>query len=146
VRVIQHTGAGFISKKTARGQLDYVDDPTSEQNWIDQEQLSQVLFQRFSADPNTPLSAVAEALVEMGKGKDLTEVMEEQAAKMLEREKAAQEAATKEQLPAGAAPRDAGEEALALDKGETPEGAAIAPISPFAPPPLQQQIVTSRRQ
>jgi hypothetical protein len=148
VRVLQHVGAQLISKKTGRGQLDYVDDPTSEQNWIDQEQLSNILFQRFSADPNTPLSAIAEALVEMGKGKDLIEVMEAQAAKMLESEQAAQKAATQEQLPAGAAPRDAGEEALALDMGETPEGggAAIAPISPFAPPPLQQQIVTSRRQ
>ncbi len=151
VRVLQHVGSGLISKKTARGQLDYLDDPTSEQNYIDQEQLATVLFQRFSADPNTPLSEVANALVSMGEGKDLVEVMKAQALAMAEREKQAQEAAMAaqggEQLPAGEGPRDAEEEALALDKGEVePGGAAIAPISPFAPPPLQQQIVASRRQ
>jgi hypothetical protein len=152
VRVLQHVGSGLISKKTARGQLDYLDDPTSEQNYIDQEQLATVLFQRFSADPNTPLSEVATALVAMGEGKDLVEVMKEQAARMAQREKEAQEAAMAAQagggetLPQGEAPRDAEEEALALDKGETGGGAAIAPISPFAPPPLQQQIVASRRQ
>jgi hypothetical protein len=152
VRVLQHVGSGLISKKTARGQLDYLDDPTSEQNYIDQEQLATVLFQRFSADPNTPLSEVASALVAMGEGKDLVEVMKEQAARMAQREKEAQEAAMAAQgggetLPQGEGPVDAEEEALALDKGQVEGGgAAIAPISPFAPPPLQQQIVASRRQ
>jgi hypothetical protein len=151
VRVLQHVGSGLISKQTARGQLDYLDDPTSEQNYIDKEQLSTVLFQRFSADPNTPLSAVAEALVEMGKGKDLVEVMEAQAAKMLQREEELKQQALgagTEQLPAGEGPPDAAEENLALERGsmEEPGGAQIAPIAPFAPPPLQQQIVASRKQ
>lgn len=151
VRVLQHVGSGLISKQTARGQLDYLDDPTSEQNYIDKEQLSTVLFQRFSADPNTPLSAVAEALVEMGKGKDLIEVMEAQAQKMLEREEEMRKQAMGgEMLPGGEAEMEPGEEAMALEKGMVPEegpgGAAIAPISPFAPPPLQQQIVASRKQ
>jgi hypothetical protein len=152
VRVLQHVGSGLISKQTARGQLDYLDDPTSEQNYIDKEQLSTVLFQRFSADPNTPLSAVAEALVEMGKGKDLVEVMEAQAKAMLQREEEMKQAALGaqggEQLPAGEGPPDAAEENLALERGsmEEPGGAQIAPIAPFAPPPLQQQIVSSRKQ
>jgi len=151
VRVLQHVGSGLISKKTARGQLDYLDDPTSEQNYIDQEQLATVLFQRFSADPNTPLSEVANSLVAMGEGKDLVEVMREAAAAMQKREEEAQKQALAaqggEQLPTGEVGREPGEEALALDKGEVQQGgAAIAPISPFAPPPLQQQIVASRKQ
>ena len=149
VRVIQHVGAGLISKKTARSQLDYIDDPTSEQNWIDQEQLATVMFQRFAADPATPLSGIAEALVEMGKGKDLVEVMEAQAKKLLAAEQAAaaqaqQQAGGGEMVPQGGAPQDAEAEALALEKGATPEGGApVAPIKPFSPPPLAQVFVDS---
>jgi hypothetical protein len=148
VRVLQHVGSGLISKKTGRSQLDYIDDPTSEQNWIDQEQLAMILFQRFSADPATPLSSIAEAMVEMGKGKDLVEVMAAQAAKMAEREAQAQQAALGGGAPVGpeGVPREAGEEALALDKGEVPEeggGAPIGPIKPFSPPPLAQVFIDS---
>lgn len=141
VRVIQHAGAGFISKKTARSQLDYLDDPTSEQNWIDQEQIAAVLLQRMTADPATPLSIIAKTLMGMAKGNDLVEVMMEQAEAIAAKEAELQQQAAGEQLPTGAAPVDAEEERLALEKGATGEGAPVAPIKPFSPPPLAQVFI-----
>lgn len=153
VRVIQHVGAGLISKKMGREQLEYVDDPFQAQEEIYQEQMADVMFQRFAADPNTPISAIAESLVQMGKGKDLIEVMEAQAEQMLQREQEARQAmleAAGGGAPAGGAPsEEPGAQAEALEAGATGEedvGAEVAPLRPFQPPILQQQIVQSRRQ
>lgn len=153
VRVIQHVGAGLISKKMGREQLEYVDDPFLAQNEIYQEQMAEVLFQRFSADPNTPLSAVASVLVAMSKGKDLVDVMQDQAQEMLAREEEMRQAALAAQggpqAAQGEAPLEPSEAAAALEAGGTGEeelGAEVAPLRPFQPPVLQQQIVQSRRQ
>jgi len=132
VRVLQDMGAGLISKELARTQLDYVDDVTVEQNRIDKEQLAQAFFQRLAGDPNTPMSVLAQGIVEMAKGKGLIEVVEKVAPALV----AAQEAA---QAPAGgtvAEPTVA--ESAAAAQLATEQG-AIEPE--FAPQPMQQQIV-----
>lgn len=144
-RVIQHQGAGFISKETARGQIDYVDDPMSEQDKIDREQLGAVLFQRWAADPSTAMSQMAQVFVLLGKGVTLLDAMEEVAPQIAAREQE-QAAAAAPAGPAGMEPGGAmPEDQAALEAGATPEtgGAAFAPLSPFSPPPLQQQIVRS---
>jgi hypothetical protein len=137
VRVLQDMGAGLISKEMARTQLDYVDDVTIEQNRIDREQLSNVFFQRFSADPNTPMSIIANAIIEMSKGKSLIKVIEKIAPELiaLEQQKIASEAGA----PQGAAGSpeegvDPVQEQMALESGMTQD-------VDFAPPPMQQQIV-----
>ena len=150
VRVLQHAGARFISRRTARTQLDYLDDPTSEQDVIDFEQMGDVLFQRFVANPQTPDSELAEAMAMMGEGKSLAETMAAMAPKIAEREKAAL-AAQAEQAgavtaPEGAAPEEPGEEALALEKGATEEaGPEFEDIRLGTPPPLSQLFVSAGR-
>lgn len=135
VRVLQDMGAGLISKEMARSQLDYVDDVTVEQNRIDKEQLSNVFFQRFSADPNTPMSLIATAITEMSKGRTFLEIVEDLAPELVRFEQQQRQAAAGgPQVPAGEEPVAPEEEQLALEQG------AVQDID-FAPPPLQQQIV-----
>ena len=137
VRVLQDLGAGLIDKQLAREQVDYIDDVTSVQDRIDKEQLANVFFQRFSADPNTPMSLIATALTEMAKGKTFLDVIEQLAPEMVKYEQQARDAAAGVQAPEG--PGDPAEEQAALEAGGT--GAEISALSPFAPPPIQQQIV-----
>lgn len=136
VRVLQDMGAGLISKEKAREQLDYVDDPTVEQQRIDREQLASVWFQRFSADPNTPVSLLGEAIIEMGKGKTLMEVVKQIAPQLVAAEQ--QQAAQAGELPAtpeAGAPSDA-----AAQQQQLAAGGQLLPVE-NAPQPLQQQIV-----
>lgn len=136
VRVLQDMGAGLISKELARQQLDYVDDPTVEQNRIDREQASNAFFQRLVGDPNTPMSTLALLVTEMGKGKDMLKALEVVAPHMVRAEEQAREQAAPE-VPGAetAGPEELVEEEAALAAGATP-------VEPeFAPPPLQQQIV-----
>ena len=135
VRVLQDMGAGLISKEMARSQLDYIEDVTVEQNRIDKEQLANVFFQRFSSDPNTPLSLIATSIIEMAKGRTFLEIVEDLAPEIIRYEQEQQQAAAAAE---GVTPPEEGvpapEEQLALEQGAIPE-------LDFAPPPLQQQIV-----
>lgn len=108
-RVLMHLGSKLISKRTAQQQLDYIDDITDEQRQIDQEQLSEVFFQRFSADPNTPVPVLAKAIMLMGKGKSLVDVVtaieaDLQAAAQAQQQAAAGQGSQGGQLPAGGPP------------------------------------------
>jgi hypothetical protein len=146
-RVLMHHGAGFISLETARQQIEYLDDAASEQDKIDRETLGKTIFQRFAADPSTPLAVAAEAFVEMGKGKSWIEAVETVAPQLVKQAKEEQQApgAATGELPLAEAPTGE-EQAAALEPGSQPEqgaGPGFAPLE-FAPPPLQQQIVTNR--
>jgi hypothetical protein len=136
-RVLQDMGAGLISKELAREQIDYVSDVTVEQNRIDREQLANVVFQRFSADPNTPMSLLFQAQIEMAKGKSLIDVVEIIAPQMIQAEEESKAAAQAEQgLPN---PESAGEQIT--DNQQQAEGGGLLDVNSFAPPPLQQQII-----
>jgi hypothetical protein len=146
VRLIQFHGMGAIDMDTVRSNIDFIDDPAAVQDAIDRERVATVLFQRFTADPNTPMHAIAQLMVELGKGKNLTTAMEAVAPELVNKPEEAPEAPGAEMLPGGEMQPDAAMEQMALEKGAVPEqaGPDIAPISPFAPPPLQQQIVSVR--
>ena len=136
VRVLQHMGAGLISKELAREQLDYIDDVTVEQARIDREQLASVLFQRFVADPNTPVSALAEAITAMGKGSSLVEVVESIIPALQKAEQEAKQAAAGGQqmaVPEG--------EDMAAQQQSMEAGGQLPQDVKFAPSPIQQNIV-----
>jgi hypothetical protein len=134
-RVQLDLGAGLISKEMAREQIDYIYDTTTVQQQIDQEQLSNVFFQRFSTDPNTPMSMIATAIMEMAKGKDFIEVIT-----ALQPELLAKEEAQAQQQPEGITPPA---DNPAEENVETLEAGGQLDIGGFQPPPLQQQIVRS---
>lgn len=144
-RVLQFQGAGYISKETARSQIDFLDDQAAEQDQIDLEQSSTVLFQRMMADPNVPLSLIANLVIEQSKGGGIISAIENVAPQLIELEQQQREAAQGITEPTPGTPP--AEEAAALNAGAVPEGEggpSIAPIEPFAPPPLQSQFVSSR--
>lgn len=139
VRVLNHVAAGIISKKTARKQVDYLDDPTNEQDEIDRENLANALFQRIAGDPAVPSYIAAQGVIEMGKGKTLIEAMEVVAPELV---KAAQQQAAAGPIAPGEIPPEPttatpGQlEGLAAGQG-APPGSAQQEIE-FAPPPLLQ--------
>lgn len=135
-RALQLMGAKVISRELTREQIDFIEDTTVEQNRIDREQLADVLFQRFVADPATPVSALATAIMAMGKGKGLVEVVEEIIPELQKAEVQAQQAAQKGQMEVPGAPPNAAEQQQALAAG----GRLPQPVQ-FTPSPLQQQIV-----
>lgn len=142
VRLIQFHGMGAIDMDTVRANIDFVDDPVSVQAKIDMERTATVLFQRLTGDPATPMPIIAELMMALGKGKTLIEAITDVAPQLVQQPE--QPAAPEAGIP-GTEPIDAAAEQLALEKGGAPEeGLDIAPISPFAPPPLQQQIVSVR--
>lgn len=145
VRVLQHLGAQLISRKTAREQIDYVTDPTSEQDRIDLEIVQAARQQRFVADPSLPLSSLVRIELAMAKGKGMIDALELELPEMVRVEEEVRAAGA----PAGApgepplpegAPGPA-EEQFALEQGQTPEGGAApefaAPVQPIIP-----QIIT----
>jgi len=140
-RVLQDMGAGLISKEMARSQIDYVDDVTVEQNRIDKEQLATVAFQRFSADPNTPMTLVFQAIIEMGKGKSFLDVITELAPEMVKKEAETKaEDASKMDMTSQEGMQERVQSGMDQAAGAG-GGVPTAPISPFAPPPLNQNIV-----
>lgn len=138
-RVQLDMGAGLISKETARGQVEYIDDITVEQDRIDRENLANVFFQRFSTDPNTKMSLIAQAVVEMGKGKSLQDVMQELAPEFVKAEEPKPEQGQMQGVQ-GTADQPAPEDLAAAEQG----GGQLLDIGGFQPPPLQQQIVRNQ--
>lgn len=145
-RVLQFVGAGLISKETARGQIDFLDDAASEQDQIDLEQAANAMFQRLMADPNIPLAIIANLILEQAKGGGTLEAVKAVAPQLIELQKQQAAEAPGAVSEAGPGPGPE-EEAAALAAGQIPEGPAgppIAPIKPFTPSPIQTQLVTSR--
>ena len=142
-RIQLHYGAGFISKDTARNQIDYLDDQSSEQLKIDREQMFEILKQRFSGDPNAPLSILTNAVKRMYEGDQLVDIMEEMTQALQKAEQVQTQGAPGQGPVSGEVGPNPEEAALAAEKGAVPTGATkFAPIE-FAPTPLQQQIVRS---
>ncbi len=140
IRIIQHRGSGFISKATARAQIDYIEDQSSEQDLIDREAAADAFFQRLVGDPNTQMSTVAKLVQMLGKGKSVMEAVEALMPEWLQAEaeaKAAAAAPLPGSAPAGPEGTTAQENADALAAG----GAQPSDFTPeFAPMPLPQII------
>ena len=147
-RVLQHHGARLISSETARHQIEYLDNPTAEQDMIDREELAMIMKQKFAADPAAPMALLAQAILEMADGKSLIESMEAIAPELVRIQQEQQAAALPQPQPGTpgplAGPEGAEEEALALEKGAMPEepGPEFERIA-FPPPAMQQQFVTT---
>lgn len=134
-RVQLDLGAGLISKETARGQIEYIDDVTVEQDRIDRENIGNTFFQRMSTDPNTPMSVIAQTFIEMGKGKSLMTVLEKIAPQFVEAEEKAAQPDQKEGMNPIQDAENPEEAAAQLEAGGQLD------IGGFQAPPLQQQIV-----
>lgn len=141
VRVLQHKGAGLISEETAREQIDYLTDATSEREKIEREAVANAILQKFAGDPAVPVGILIEIHAIQAKGKSFTEALAAVQAK-LEAQAAAQQQAA---APAQAAPvaepttpEDTATQQLALQRGQVPQGAGEVE---FAPPPLEQIFV-----
>jgi hypothetical protein len=133
VRILQHLGAGLISRETAREHIDYLPQDGEENDRVDQEMARSALAQKFLTE--APWDMVAQVVAKMdesgsGLADAIKEVMEEQ-----------QPAAGGEAPPGVPGPAPAGESAateqLALQKGRT--GAASEPK--FRPEPLTNILV-----
>ena len=138
-RIAMHLTQRLIDKTTARQQLDYLDDVTTVQDAIDQENLQDAFFQRFAADPNTPQSLMAKTLIIMSKGKSFIQALEEIEPELF--------AAEQQQLAAGQPPTPGAPGA----PGELPPGAQTSDtgglggggsIQPALPIPPTNQVVT----
>lgn len=114
VRVLQHLGAGLISRETARKQIEYLSPDGEEHDRINREMAESALAQKFLTE--APWDAVAAVYTAMAGGKSLgdaiKEVMEAQAGP----EAAPVPTGTPGPAPAG---ETAAQEQLALQKGRT---------------------------
>lgn len=144
-RLLSHQTSGWISKREARSQLDYIDDPDEMEREIEAEMGEEAVKQRFFADPNTPLPAVAQVWIEMRKnGLTLVEALEKTMPMLVEMQKqpAQQGAAPEPPAPGEEAP---GGEGTPLQNG-IPGAATGSPgeqpgVEPdFAAPPISQVI------
>jgi hypothetical protein len=137
IRVIQHHSSGFISKETARAQIDYIEDATNEQDKIDREAMADAFFQRLAADQATKMSILARCVMGMANGKSLMEMLTEVAPEFVTDEAMAQEQAAAANAPAqpssdqGQTPAD---QQAALEAGGQQSQDFTPPT--FAPPPL----------
>lgn len=139
IRVLQHVGAGIISKQTAREQTEYIRDANSEKERIEREASENVLLQKFLSDAD--LRTTMRVITLQEDGKSLSE-----AVAIIQKEDEANAAAQPpmpgpEGMPEmeGEAPPDAALQQQALEAGAVEQ----APIQPFAPPPLTNVLVRS---
>lgn len=143
VRLLQYKGAGVVSDDTLRSHIpDIVNDPVGESDRIDRETTAKALQQRFLSDPMIPFETIADVLMlQEEKGLPLVQAVMAIRKQQMAAAPAAAPAAPG-QLPGPAAPAEtsAAEQALALEKGETPAGPEQLEVE-FAPPPMEQIFV-----
>lgn len=131
-RIAMHLTQRLIDKQTARQQLDYIEDISTVQDRIDEENLQDAFFQRFAADPNTPQSVMAQVLIDMNKGDSFVEALTKAQPALLQHEQAQQTPPT----PGQVGPTDV----TAPDQGQgLGGGGSIQPALPVAP---TNQVVT----
>lgn len=135
-RVLNHLGARLISRETARGEIDYLNDMADEQDKIDRENLADAIFQRMVQNPATPISSIAQVWLEMKmQGASLEDALEKKMPELL----AAEQAVAAGAQP-GAPPTEGGEIPAAEGApatGPTPAEQELAQLQLQAPPLLQ---------
>jgi len=150
-RLQAHQGARWISKQTVRDQLEYVDDPTTEQRKIDLEDAMDAFKQRLLTDPRMPLASVVGVIQALRQGGTLEEAAESVMPELQQADKAAQmrgnaagagqPAAAPEETPgvAGAQPPTTGPMAV-----EAPTEAQPPEVQ-LQGNPIVQQFISSQR-
>ena len=140
VRVLQHQGAGLISRETARNQIDYLTDPAGEPDKIEQEAATSALLQKMLAEA-TPAD-LADLVISMADGKAFVEAVKE----FREQQRAAAQVPQPGEVPPaeGVPPAEqAAMQQLALQKGQVPQ--QQAPELNFPMPPAEQILVSPPR-
>lgn len=114
VRILQHLGAGLISRETAREQIDYLEKDGEEADRIAREMAETALAQKFLTE--APWDMVAKVYAAMDDGKSLSDAIKE----VMESQPPAPASPTAEGLaPPGAPPGESPmSEQLALQKGK----------------------------
>lgn len=151
VRVLNHKGAGLISDQTAREQVDYLDDPTSEQDLIDKETMKASFLQRIGTDPNIPPYIIANVLLHQSDGDSLIEAIRKVAPDLVtlptpqEQQAGAEAPAGPEGIPQPQPGEPAGEPTGPV-QGQIPGGGSAEPdlSNLIGQKPLQQLIVKNR--
>lgn len=137
VRVLQHLGAGLISRETAREQIDYLAQDGEEADRINREMAESALTQKFLSE--APWDVIVQVWDEMAKGTSMAEAIAT-VQKASQAEAAAAQAGGPPGTP-GPVPEDpsAAEAQLALQKGG---GQAGAPSQPkLQGPPITSILV-----
>jgi hypothetical protein len=139
VRVLQHQGAGIISKETAREQVDFITDPSEEQAKIERETTASALMQKILTE--APVDMTMKLFTLMSKGDNLAEAVEK-----LQAEAAAAPAQPPGSPPAAApgqstGPADAQAAATSLEKGGVPGQAPELQEVDFGNTPLTNIVV-----
>lgn len=141
VRVLQHQGAGIISKETAREQVDFIDDPGEEQDKLEKEAAAGALMQKLLTE--APVDMIMKLYAVMQKGNSLSEAV----TLLMEEQESA--AGPPPGSPSGGAPGvttgppDAQAAATGLSKGGVPGNAPSLQEAEFAPPPMKDVVVKS---
>lgn len=123
VRILQHQGAGLISRRTARENIDYIIDPEAEAEKLELEATEGAMLQKILTE--SPVDMVMRIYAEMQKGKTLAEAIEI----IMEAESTQTGSPAVQPQPGGApglsnGPPDAAASANGLSKGAIPGGPA----------------------
>jgi hypothetical protein len=148
-RLLQFLGAKAISLDEVRSQLDFLTDPSSEQEKIDRWQTADVLFQRLATDPATPVALLAQINIAQSNGKSFIEAIEEVQPQLIQLQQQ-QAAAAAPPGPAGlpgpeagaTPPEDIAASVAAGGQGGAP-GTGVTPE--VAPYPIEQIIAKPRQ-
>lgn len=116
VRVLQHLGAGLISRETARKQIEYLSPDGEEHDRINREMAEQAFAQKFLTE--APWDMVAAVFTAMADGKSLMDAVKEVMGEQAQSGPAAAPAPTGTPGPVPAE-QSAAQEQLALQKGQT---------------------------
>jgi len=135
VRIIQHQGAGIISRETAREHIDFLLDPAEEHARIEKEATEGALMQKLLSE--APVEMLMDLQVLQAEGLSLTEAI----AKLREREAPAEGGqAGGAQLEQTSVP-GAQTQQTALSKGGVPGNADKLRDVDFQPPPITNVVV-----
>jgi hypothetical protein len=150
VRLLQYKSAGAISDQTMREQIDFIPDPTSEQDKIDRETVQRALVQKWVSDPATPPVLLMEVTVAMNNGMDFADAVKsvmEHAQQLAQQQQANAAGANAQpgpnaepgQIVPPQSPTTGPDQGVAAGGTEVPLSGAGGETK-FAPPPMQQII------
>lgn len=146
VRLMQYYGNGIISQESVLENMDFIKDAPSEIERKQREEVSRSILQRFAGDPNISLDFII-LVFELQQQEGLPLVDAITKAHGIQATQQAEAAEAEAAAPAGSIQEQA-DRVTAEELGEVPDegvgGPAIAPISPFSPPPLPQTFTSNR--